>query len=156
MCCSMCLIMTPVHAHDMWCCPWSWEPTFVCTLLLRNQSANILSNSHLGRSRENANVKVVDHIHGRPTMVYWRKQRNQTRPCVYVRRSALSCVMCRRSLFQFITRYIILRWGHETIVVCWYACVLLGSSCVLSCRVLSSYWWRRQLRNVWNRTHLLF
>ena len=72
----MCLSIIPVYVYDMWCCSWPWKSTFVCALLLRDKYAEILPNSRVDRPRENTNVNMIDHVHGLPTVVRWRKRRD--------------------------------------------------------------------------------
>lgn len=49
----------------------------VCALLSRDKYGEVLPNSCVGRPRENANIDVIDHVHGRSNVFCWRKRRYQ-------------------------------------------------------------------------------
>lgn len=41
----------------------------LCALLSRDKYGEVLPNSCVARPRENANIDVIDHVHGHPTIV---------------------------------------------------------------------------------------
>ena len=86
--------------------------------------------------------------------MYFAGGSDDTRSCVYIRRSGLSCVMRGRSLVvQYVTRNMILWWKRGYIAACWYGSIWFISLGELLCLMFSSYWWRRLLRSIWKGTH---
>ena len=83
----------------------------VRSLLSRDKYGEVLPNSYVGRPGENTNIDVIDHVHGHPTVVRWRKWRYQA---VRVRQEFWT-IMCHvgggevGSIFQSVTRDVILR-----------------------------------------------
>ena len=99
--------MILVYAHNAWGCSRSWKSALVCALLLCDRCAEMLPNIRGSRPRDNANIDVIDHVHGRSNV--FAEGSDNTRSCVYIRRSGLSCVMRGRSLVvQYVTRNMIL------------------------------------------------
>ena len=83
----------------------------VRSLLSRDKYGEVLPNSYVGRPGENTNIDVIDHVHGHPTVVRWRKRRYQA---VRVRQEFWT-ILCHvgggegGSMFQSVTRDVILR-----------------------------------------------
>ena len=69
--------MILVYAHNAWGCSRSWKSSLVCALLLCDRCAEMLPNIRGSRPRDNANIDVIDHVHGRLNVFCWRKRRYQ-------------------------------------------------------------------------------
>ena len=67
----MCLGMIPVYAHDVGIFGGVWETLFMVTLLLGDKGAEVLSNLCMGGAREDADIDVINEIHGDAAIVRW-------------------------------------------------------------------------------------
>ena len=61
--------MILVLAHNAWRCSGAGKVGLVYVLLLCNKYIEMTSNSSVSRLWENANINVVDHIHGYTVVV---------------------------------------------------------------------------------------
>ena len=63
--------MIPVYAHDVWNFVVSWEASFMIALLLGDKGAEVLSYLCMGRAWEDADIDVINEIHGGAAVVRW-------------------------------------------------------------------------------------